>query len=184
LQGAGAKELAAIRLNAPNHLLFATSHRLRCNRRLKLMPIPNLDTTGFLPVGVFDCTLLEVRLRFGTFQGSDRRPRLFSRLEELVGSMGASGLFEMLLLDGSFVSAIATPNDIDLIAVLPPDHNFERDLSMSDYALVSRTMLKRRFGFDVVLARRDSSLYRAYVEFFSRVREAPHLRKGLLRLRL
>jgi len=45
-------------------------------------------------------------------------------------------------------------------------------------------MLKRRFGFDVVLATRGSALYDTYVEFFSRMREAPHLRKGLLRLRL
>src|SRR6266851_3382610 len=68
--------------------------------------------------------------------------------------------------------------------VLPPDHNFERDLAMSEYALVSRPLLKRRFGVDAVLARRDSPLYHTYVEFFSRVREAPQLRKGLLRLRL
>jgi len=55
---------------------------------------------------------------------------------------------------------------------------------MSEYALVSRPLLKRRFGVDAVLARRDSPLYHAYVEFFSRVREAPQLRKGLLRLSL
>ena len=45
-------------------------------------------------------------------------------------------------------------------------------------------MLRKRFGFDVVLARRDSDLYHRYIEFFSRVREMPHLRKGLLRLEL
>ena len=55
---------------------------------------------------------------------------------------------------------------------------------MSEYALVSRPLLKRRFGVSAVLARRDSPLYHTYVEFFSRVREAPQLRKGLLRLRL
>ncbi len=148
------------------------------------MPIPDFDQNGLLPVGVFDCTLLEIRKPFGSFRQSDRRPRLFLRLEELVAAMTRSGLFEAILLDGSFVTATAAPNDIDLIAVLPPGHDFERELSISDYALVSRSMLKRRFGFDVVLAKRDSALYDAYIEFFSRVREGPHLRKGLLRLRL
>ena len=44
------------------------------------------------------------------------------------------------------------PQDIDLVAVLMPGHDFERDLPMSQYALVSRAMLRRRFGFDVVIA--------------------------------
>ena len=53
---------------------------------------------------------------------------------------------------------------------------------MSEYALVSRAMLRRRFGFDIIVAERDSQLYGTYVEFFSRVREQPEARKGLLRL--
>ena len=74
------------------------------------------------------------------------------------------------------------PNDIDLVAVLRPGHNFERDLPMSEYALVSHTLLRRRFAFDIIVAERDNQLYRTYVEFFSRVRENPEARKGLLRL--
>ncbi len=148
------------------------------------MPIPALNAEGVLPVGIFDCTLPELKARFGTFQGSDRRVFLFERLQEMAAAMVKSGFFEFLLVDGSFVTAKFAPNDIDLVAVLRPGHDFERDLPMSEYALVSRALLRRRFGFDVVLAERDSALYRTYVEFFSRVREAPDLKKGLLRLRL
>jgi hypothetical protein len=148
------------------------------------MPIPELDANGHLPVGVFDCTLSEVRQRFGGFQESDRRPLLFARLKDLAAAMHRSGLFEAILLDGSFVTAKSVPNDIDLIAVLPPDYHFEQDLKMADYALVSRSLLKRRFGFDVILARRDSPLYHKMVEFFSRVRESQRWRKGLLRVPL
>jgi hypothetical protein len=148
------------------------------------MPIPALSAEGFLPSGIFESSLAELKMRFGTFQGSEHRSHLFERLEALILAMRSSGLFEMLLIDGSFVTAKPAPNDIDLIAVLRPGHNFERDLPMSEYALVSRAMLRRRFGFDVVIAEQDSSLYKTYVEFFSRVREAPDARKGLLRLRL
>src|SRR5438552_1466057 len=136
------------------------------------MPIPDLNTDGLLPTGLFDCTLEEIRQRFGSFQGSERRPRLFGRLQELVVAMRQSGLFEEALIDGSFVTRKADPNDIDLIAVLPRDHSFERELSMLQYSLVSRPLLRRRFGFDVVLARRNSVMYDSYIEFFSRVREA------------
>jgi hypothetical protein len=148
------------------------------------MPIPALTEHGFLPAGIFDCTLPEIKARFGTFHGSEQRPRLFARLEELLTAMRLSGLFEAVIVDGSFVTSKVVPNDIDLIAVLRPGHDFERDLPMSEYALVSRALLRRRFGFDVVIAERDSALYKAYVEFFGLVREVPDARKGLLRLRL
>ena len=72
--------------------------------------------------------------------------------------MQRSSLFEFLLLDGSFATAKSAPNDIDLVAVLRPGHDFERDLPMSEYALVSRAMLRRCFGFDIIVAERDSRL--------------------------
>jgi hypothetical protein len=148
------------------------------------VPIPEFNTHGCLPGGLHDCTLDELRSRFGVFQESDRRPRLFAQLEALVQACASAGLFEALIVDGSFVTAKPTPNDIDLIAVLRPGHDFERDLPMSEYALVSRALLRRRFGFDVVVVERDSALQATYLEFFSLVRERPGLKKGLLRLRL
>ena len=148
------------------------------------MPIPVLTTDGFLLTGTFDCTLAEVRTRFGSFQGSETRERLFTKLAELVTAAQRSGLFDFLLLDGSFVTAKSAPNDVDLVAVLRLGHDFERDLPMSEYALVSRALLRRRFGFDIIVAEQDSQLYLTYVEFFSRIRENPAARKGLLRLKL
>jgi len=148
------------------------------------MSIPVLNANGFLPAGIFECTLPEMRQRFGGFQKSDQRLRLFARLEELFQAMQRSGLFESLLVDGSFATAKPVPNDIDLVAVLKRGHDFERDLPMSEYALVSRSLLRRRFGFDVMVAESASPLYKTYVEFFSRVREMPDATKGLLRVNL
>ena len=148
------------------------------------MPIPALSSDGLLPPGVHETTLAEIQERFGVFRGNEQRPRLFIHLAELVAAMQRSNLFETLLVDGSFVTAKLTPNDIDIIAVLQPGHDFERDLPMSEYALVSRGMLSRRFRFDVIVAEKASAVYTAYVEFFSRVREAPELRKGILSITL
>lgn len=146
------------------------------------MPIPRLNADGLLPPGIHTATSDEIRQQFGGFQGNDHRPRLFVRLAELATAMQRSGLFESLLIEGSFVTAKPVPNDIDLIAVLRPGHDFERDLPLSEYALVSRAMLARRFRFDVIIAERDSMVYKTYVDFFGLVREAPGLRKGLVRM--
>jgi hypothetical protein len=148
------------------------------------MPIPPLNAEGFLPPGAFDCSLVELKARFATFQGSDRRGVLFDRLQELISAMAKSKLFEALVVDGSFVTAAPNPNDIDLIAVLRFGHNFEEDLPVSKYSLVSRSLLRRRFGFDALVAESGSALYNKYVEFFSRVRGSPGIRKGLLRISL
>ena len=78
------------------------------------MPIPALDPDGFLPVGVHDGTLDELKARFGSFQGSDRRPQLWARFVEFVNETRAVGLVRALLVDGSFVTAKPDPNDIDL----------------------------------------------------------------------
>ena len=148
------------------------------------MPIPALNENGFLPPGIWECSLTEIRERFGQFKVNEQRARLFKRLEEMFQTMQRSGLFAWLLVDGSFVTGKSAPNDIDLVAVLLPGHDFERDLPMSEYALVSRSMLRRRFGFDVVIAESDSHLYETYVDFFSRVRDNPDVRKGILRVKL
>ena len=70
------------------------------------MAIPELNANGFLPVGRHDCTLAEVRARFGAFQSSDQRPKLIARLEALAHTIRTSGLFKTLLIDGSLVTAI------------------------------------------------------------------------------
>ena len=148
------------------------------------MPIPPLEPSGLLPAGIHDCSLDEIQARFGVFRGSEARPRLFERLRDLITAMRRSGLFEAVLVDGSFVTRKAVPNDMDLLAVLSRGHDFERDLPISEYALVSRALLRRRFGFDVVVAEKNGPVYETYVEFFSRVRDAPGLRKGILRISL
>jgi hypothetical protein len=146
------------------------------------MAIPQLTSDGLLPAGIFDCTLEEVRQRFGSFQQSERRPRLFARLGGYIAAIRRTKLFEIVLIDGSFVTEKAMPDDIDLIAVLHPGHDFERVFPMFEYALLSRPLLRQRFGFDVVLVERGSQLYDDAVEFFTRVRSSTSLRKGLLRV--
>ena len=53
-----------------------------------------------------------------------------------------------------------------------------------DYALVSRRAIRRRFGFDALVATEYGRDYERYIEFFGRVREDMRVRKGMLRIEL
>lgn len=117
------------------------------------MPIPSLDRDGFLPAGVHDCTLAELKARFGVFQNSDRRPKLFARLESFLTEARAARLVRSIIVDGSFVTARPDPNDIDLILVVARDHDVSADLSPAAYNVVSKKRVQTRFGFDMVAVR-------------------------------
>src|SRR4051794_25704968 len=92
------------------------------------MPIPELNEAGFLPEGIHEASLEEVRERFGRFQRTDRRPDLFTKLSLFLAGVRASGLVEAVVVDGSFVTAKDEPSDIDLILVLRPDHDYGAEL--------------------------------------------------------
>ena len=148
------------------------------------MAIPLFDEHGFLPAGVHDCGLEEIKARFGLAQGSDRRPQLFRKLQALVAEVRAADFARCLLLDGSFVTSKTDPNDIDLVLVLPRAHDVSGDLRPAQYNLVSKRRVQKRYGFDMVAVREEMQEYEAAVAFFHRVRHEPALRKGLLRLML
>jgi len=53
-----------------------------------------------------------------------------------------------------------------------------------EYNVVSKGSVRRRFGFDLLLAREDSDELRRYARFFQQVRFEPEKRKGILRITL
>jgi hypothetical protein len=146
------------------------------------MAMPPLNEHGLLPVGVHDCTLDDIKARFGTFQSNDRRPQLFQKLLALIAELKAAGFARCLLVDGSFVTAEATPNDIDLVLVLPSRHDLSADLAPAHYNLVSKRRVQKRYGFDILAVREEMSEYDEAIAFFQQVRHRPSLRKGILRV--
>src|SRR2546428_445885 len=95
--------------------------------------LPPFNEHGLLPEGIHDCTLWEAEDRFGRFQQSERRPLLWAKFREFFGEMKATGLVAAVLLNGSFVTVKPDPNDIDLILVVAPTHDFARNLSPAEY---------------------------------------------------
>jgi hypothetical protein len=146
--------------------------------------IPAFNKHGLLPEGIHDCSLEELRDRFGTFQSSDRRPRLWQRLRQFIEELRQSHLIREVLIDGSFVTNLPSPNDIDLILVLPLDHDIYAELTPSAYNVISKTRVRVQFEFDIFVVGAESIEYRMALGFFARVRNRPQLRKGILRLQL
>ena len=142
------------------------------------MSIPEFNEHGLLPEGIHDCSLEELGVRFGAFQASDQRPRLWQCLQQFVDELRRSRLIGEVLIDGSFVTNLPSPHDIDLILVLPVDHDLLAELTPSAYNALSKTRVRLRFGFDILVVGAESIEYRKAVVFFARVRIAHNCEKG------
>jgi hypothetical protein len=152
--------------------------------KLVPVPIPSFDANGFLPQGLHDCSLDEIKRRFGSFQKSEQRPQLFERLQRFVQEARVTGLIRSIIIDGSFVTAAPRPNDIDLILVLSSDQPLDVDFSPDQYNVLSKRKVRLRHGFDLLVARENSDELSRYLQFFQQIRFEPGRRKGILRLNL
>jgi hypothetical protein len=101
------------------------------------MPIPPLNNDGLLPPGVHDSTLDELRERFGQFQTTDRRYRLYEQFERYVKELQGTGSIMAIIVDGSFVTSRSDPNDIDLILILSSAQDFSTTLRPFEYNVLS-----------------------------------------------
>ena len=79
--------------------------------------IPPFDEFGCLPSGVHSATLVEVDARFGQ-QSEIRRVQMESVrwMVDLAAKAGA----ERIVLNGSFVTDIIEPNDVDCVVLFRP----------------------------------------------------------------
>jgi hypothetical protein len=148
------------------------------------VPIPVFNEQGWLPEGIHQCTVEEAETRFGNFQTSDRRPQLWREFKQFHQEARATGLVLVILLDGSFVTAVPEPNDIDVILVVSAAHDFSADLTPSEYNVLSKRRVRKRHGIDVLVARADSEEYRRYVRLFQQVRLESERTKGIISLKL
>lgn len=143
-----------------------------------------LSNDGYLPPGVHDASLDEIKRLFGKFQQSDRRPKLFAKFEELVAQMQDHSFVKFLLVNGSFISGKPDPEDIDLVVAIDPEVLNKEEWSPSEYNALSSRRLRRTYKFDVFVAPADGDALDHYVELFSRVKGNPDGQKGLVRLSL
>ena len=79
--------------------------------------IPAFDAEGFLPAGVHPATLDEIRARFGG--SSEIRRAQIESIGWLITLAARVGVLR-IVLNGSFVTNIIEPNDVDCVLLIGP----------------------------------------------------------------
>ena len=141
--------------------------------------IPPLRPDGYLPEGLHRTSEADVTFRFGST--SPRRRRLALRLRRWV-DLSRRVFARRLLIDGSFVTALADPRDIDAVVLLPLDFQTQVDRGLEAALDLERMLLTRHP--EEIFAAEDEADWNEWVEFFSRTREPDGRRKGLVEVEL
>jgi hypothetical protein len=141
--------------------------------------IPAFRADGYLPMGVLLASEADVVFRFGT--ATKRRRLLVLRLRRWI-ELARAVAARRLLLDGSFVTAKAEPEDVDAVLLLPADFQGQLDRG-GPSALELEAMLLSRQPEEIFAAEDDRD-WADWIEFFSRTREADGRRKGLVEISL
>ncbi len=118
------------------------------------MSLPPFNAEGDLPPGVYRATLREVLERFG--QGAVRRRAVADRLIRLYQLVASTGQLARFVVFGSFVTAKAEPNDVDVVVLM--EDTFDLASVKGEAALVfQHAEADAHFGTSVFWARRSGA---------------------------
>ena len=137
------------------------------------MALPAFNEAGDLPPGVHDATLSEVLARFG--QGSVQRCAVADRLNRLYQLTASTGQLARFVVFGSFVTAKAEPNDIDVLLLM--EDTFDLASVTGEAALVFQHLeAHARFGASVFWTRLSGAMggERAMIEYWQVRRQGGH----------
>jgi hypothetical protein len=110
------------------------------------MPLPDLNVSGELPTGVHRAMLDEVIQRFGSAGGQRRVCTL--RLCHVYELAKRTGLLQQFVIFGSYVTAQANPNDIDVILVMDDAFRLE-ECPIEARGLFDHAVVQARYGASV-----------------------------------
>jgi len=143
-----------------------------------------LDERGFLPEGVHEMTIDQVREHFGTFKSTDARPQLHERLQRLYDCAREVGFVKYLIVDGSYVTAKPDPNDIDIVIVVDPLVLDRQEYRPHEYDVISSRRIRSKYSFDAFVVAENSQALEGYMRLFSRVKGSDSHNKGVVRVAL
>jgi len=146
------------------------------------VPIPPFAASGLLPPGEHQCTVEDVLERFGAFRGSDRRQRLSRGLVTYVEEVRGAGIGKYLIVNGSYVTDIDSPNDIDVLLVLKDDVQLDAPVPPFQYNARSKKYVKRNYGLDFFFGFEHEESAQQIVALFQDVKYQPGAVKGILKV--
>jgi hypothetical protein len=119
------------------------------------MPLPPFDRQGELPEGIHQAMMDEVITRFGT--GTAQRELLMSYLLRIYTLVSATGKLERFIIFGSYVTAKADPNDVDVFLVMAEAFNVD-EVSGETRVIFAHAQAQSRLRASVFWATRSTSL--------------------------
>lgn len=128
------------------------------------MPIPEFNESGDLPANVHCATLAEVLARFG--QGSLQRQLVTRRLVRIYELARATTKLLRFVIFGSYVTAKAAPNDVDIILVMADDFQLE-DYSEETQSVFDHLRAQQQLGASVFFVRPCNVLSETVEEFIA-----------------
>ncbi len=114
------------------------------------MALPSFTNTGNLPAGMHAATLQETVERFGANQGARRRAT--QDLVHVYELARRTGYLQRFVLFGSYVTAKANPNDVDVVLVVADA--FDRAACPPEtWGLFDHAVAQVRFGASIFWTR-------------------------------
>jgi len=145
------------------------------------MPLPNLDSQGDLPAGVYQATMDEILTRFGS--GTPQRQAVTTRLLRIYNLLKATGKLERLIIFGSYVITKPNPNDVDVVLVLADTFNLQA-CDEETRGLFEHTQAAEEFGASVFWIRPSMLLLESLEEFITHWQiKRDRTRRGIVEVR-
>ena len=105
-----------------------------------------LNIDGDLPPGVHRASLIEAMGRFGG--GAGQRDICTRRLAHIYELARRTGFLQRFVIFGSYVTAKADPNDVDVILIMDDAFHLE-SCPMESRALIDHAVAQARYGASV-----------------------------------
>ena len=96
------------------------------------MPIPAFTADGILPIGIYDCTLNEIKEEFSVKIKSIERDQLWNNLETFIGEVRNLGFVSVVYIDGGFTTNKPVTGDVDVAIVLPEKNAMRANLVLAE----------------------------------------------------
>ena len=122
--------------------------------------IPDFDSRGLLPKGLFRASWSEIETRFG---GNRQRQQLIKGLKAALDLLKDAGC-RRVYLDGSFVTAKKLPNDVDVCWDVDGVDPLSLDSVFFDFS-DGRAAQRARFGAEFFPAQAPQRL-KTFLDFF------------------
>ena len=148
------------------------------------MSIPDLDEHGLLPVGIHDCSVEEMKARFGW---NEHRQQMICSFVQFLTSEIRNVFDHPVYADGSFVTDKEHPNDIDVVLDIRDADDAQQSLGLEFWS-ERQACIRNRYHVDFWINLQDKNDFAAFFQYIrtetAKFKGLDHRhRKGILRIR-